>query len=68
MLVIANGPGYTVSPTEGRAAFTIRDNDICTNPAATPGGVVRSGSPQPATLSVIHRRNRCRHPDPVMVL
>ena len=40
MIVIANGPGYTVDPEESRHTFTIRDNDDCANPAATPGGVV----------------------------
>ena len=40
MLVIANGPGYTVDPGAARHTFTIKDNDDCTNPAATPGGVV----------------------------
>ncbi len=39
-LVIANGPGYTVDPGASRHTFTIRDNDDCANPAATPGGVV----------------------------
>ncbi len=40
MVVIANGPGYTVHPTKGRAVFTIRENDSCRNPTSTPGGVV----------------------------
>ena len=40
MLVIANGPGYTVDPAASTHTFTIRDNDDCRNPAATPGGVV----------------------------
>ncbi len=40
MVVIANGPGYTVHPTKGRADFTIRENDSCANPAAATGGVV----------------------------
>ncbi len=40
MLVIANGPGYTVDPANSRHTFTIRDNDDCRDPAATPGGVV----------------------------
>ena len=40
MVVIANGPGYTVHPTKGRATFTIRDNDSCRNPTAATGGVV----------------------------
>ncbi len=47
MIVIVNGPGYTVHPTEGRAYLTITDNDDCANPAGTPGGVVyqrRGGS------------------------
>ncbi len=39
-VVILNGPGYTVHPERGRFRFTIRDNDDCANPAATPGGVV----------------------------
>jgi len=29
---------------------------------------VKSGGIQPANISVIHRRNHCLHPDPVMVL
>ncbi len=40
MVVIANGPGYTVHPTKGRAVFTIRENDSCRNPTAATGGVV----------------------------
>ncbi len=40
MVVIANGPGYTVHPTKGRAIFTIRENDSCANPTAATGGVV----------------------------
>ncbi len=47
MVVIVNGPGYTVHPTEGRKHFTITDNDDCAKPADTPGGVVyqrRGGS------------------------
>ncbi len=40
MVVIANGPGYTVHPTKGRAVFTIRENDSCSNPTAATGGVV----------------------------
>ena len=46
MLVIANGPGYTVDPARSTHTFTIKDNDNCANPAVTPGGVVykfRSG-------------------------
>jgi len=39
-VVIANGPGYTVHPERGRIEFTITDNDDCTSPAGTPGGVV----------------------------
>ena len=37
---IANGPGHTGDPEASRYTFTIRDNDDCRNPAATPGGVV----------------------------
>ncbi len=40
MVVIANGPGYTVHPTKGRAIFTIRENDSCANPTAATGSVV----------------------------
>jgi len=40
MVVIANGPGYTVHPERGRLEFTITDNDDCASPAGTPGGVV----------------------------
>jgi len=39
-VVIANGPGYTINPERGRLAFTITEDDSCTNPASTPGGVV----------------------------
>ncbi len=45
MVVIANGPGYTVSPTEGTVNFTISDNDFCAMPASTPGGVVWKENP-----------------------
>jgi len=44
-VVIANGPGYTVHPERGRIEFTITDNDDCTNPAGTPGGVVWKENP-----------------------
>jgi len=40
MVVIANGPGYTVHPERGRIEFTITDNDDCASPGTATGGVV----------------------------
>jgi len=45
MVVIANGPGYTVHPTSGRFNFDIFDTDDCASPASTPGGVVWQENP-----------------------
>ncbi len=40
-IVIANGPGYTVHPTNGRHSFTILGTeDNCSNPGSAPGGVI----------------------------
>jgi len=44
-VVIANGPGYTVHPREGRFNFSIFDMDNCSTPADTPGGVVWKENP-----------------------
>jgi len=39
-IMIANGAGYTVHPTKGKHRFTIPEEDVCDQPAMTPGGVV----------------------------
>jgi len=66
MVVIANGPGYTVSPTAGRLNFSIFDNDACTAPATTPGGVFWKENPdcRCATKSTNDRVERLTTPEP----